>query len=73
MVFIWAFFNIRYILLIPFLGRFSHESPRARGNVQKGALSKAAGVLARGAYGADSYNKCKMLIWLTPGTVWPKG
>ena len=30
----------------------SHETPRAVGNVQKGASSKAAGALARGAYGS---------------------
>ncbi|MCH7615444.1 MAG: hypothetical protein IH978_06890 [Nitrospinae bacterium] len=34
-----------------FTCRLSHEFSRATGDVQKGALSKAAGALARGAYG----------------------
>jgi hypothetical protein len=35
---------------VPFTCNSSHEHLRAKGDVQKGALSKAAGPLARGAY-----------------------
>ena len=38
------------IFTMPFTCDSSFETPRATGDVQKGALSKAAGTMTRGAY-----------------------